>query len=56
MFAPVLFAGGIWFCPGSQWGFFNTSFNLEVMLREVQRSIGIAERGQADHRTLRPWE
>lgn len=37
MFAPVLFAGGIWFCPGSQWGFFNTSFNLEVMLREVQR-------------------
>lgn len=37
MFAPVLFAGGISFCPGSQWGFFNLSFNLEVMLREAQR-------------------
>lgn len=38
MFAPVLFAGGICFCVGSQWVFFfNTSFNLEVMLREVQR-------------------
>lgn len=37
MFAPVLFAGGIRFCLVSRWDFFNTSFNLEVMLREVQR-------------------
>lgn len=37
MFAPVLFAGGIRFCLVSRWDCFNTSFNLEVMLREVQR-------------------